>query len=75
MSSEPDVHAILNAAAEVSDYGPGYFDGLTLNKAHFDDLMRRIDGGTTAGEALRDIRELARWAEQQAREATKETRP
>ncbi|MFE9845809.1 helix-turn-helix domain-containing protein [Streptomyces goshikiensis] len=64
VSSDPSVHAALNAAAELSHYGPGYFDGLTLDQTHLDDLHARIAGGSPAGEALRDIRELARWHQQ-----------
>lgn len=70
MSSDPTVHAALNAAAELSHYGPGYFDGLTLDQTHLDDLHDRIDHGSPAGEALRDIRELARYHQQRNQEPT-----
>lgn len=74
MSTDPNAHAVLNAAAELSHYGPGYFDGLTLTQAHLDDLHDRMDRGSPAGEALRDIRELVRWREQE-HAATKEPTP
>ncbi|MFD4921178.1 hypothetical protein ACFWNE_07640 [Streptomyces goshikiensis] len=73
MSDDPRIHVALNAAAELSHYGPGYFDGLTLTRADLDDLHDRIDHGSPAGEALRDIRELARWRQQLAHETAEET--